>query len=321
MSWSIRRLLHCTLALAAVAPTAQAQVVFTVDFDASANGLTTDERARIDTHLREAGRRWMQALGITAARNIELRVGVSNAPTANGSSTTSVAIGGVGGRTLYEQGVANELRTGIDPNGATPDGTVTFGLDYLRNELWFDPAPATRSAPVPANRTDAMSVALHEVGHVLAYNGWADLTTGVPPATYWSTFDRWMQPGAPSVITGAQSVLTWGYAPDVTTGNNKHWGNAALLTMARSPARAPGPVEWRDGAPVPQAACELPPSIDAPPSFARDGAATPNATLVDELMNGVVFYRGTRYGIGALDRALMFDVGLMVDRVFGSGFQ
>lgn len=314
----IRRFATAAFALAASA--AHAQVTFTVDFDASANVLTADERGNVETHLREAGRRWMQALGITAIRAIELRVAVSNVPTANGTSNASSPIGTIAGRTTYEQGVAYELRTGTDPNGAAPDGTVTFGLAYLRNELWFDPAPAARTAPVPANRTDAMSVALHEIGHVLAYNGWADLTTGVPPATYWSTFDRWMQPGAPSVITGPYAVAAWGYAPDVTTGNNKHWGNAALL--AAHPARQSlAPIEWAHGAPVPQATCELPPSIDAPPSFARDAALAPAATLVDELMNGVVFYRGTRYDIGALDRALMADVGLQVDAIFGSGFQ
>ena len=319
------RLRHCAAALALVGSAAHADVVFTVDFDATANVLTADERSVIDTHLREAGRRWMQALGITAARSIELRVAISNAPTANGTSNASVAVGTISGRTTYEQGVANELRTGVDPNGAAPDGTVTFGLAYLRNELWFDPSPATRTAPVPANRTDALSVALHEVGHILAYNGWADLTTGVPPATYWSTFDRWMQPGAPTVITGPQSVQSWTYAPDVTTGNNKHWGNPALLAELRPSPRTLAPVEWRAGAPVPQATCELPPSIDAPPSMQSTAFAPavprPDATLVDQLMNGVVFYRGTRYDIGALDRALMADVGVLVDRVFGNGFQ
>ncbi|HJU38368.1 MAG TPA: hypothetical protein VJ724_02255 [Tahibacter sp.] len=313
----IRPLVAAAFALAACA--AHAQVTFTVDFDASANVLTTAERDAVAAHLRDAGRRWAQALGITAARAIELRVAVSNVPTANGTSNTSAAIGTIAGRTTYEQGVAYELRTGTDPNGAAPDGTVTFGLTYLRNELWFDPSPETRTAPVPIDRTDAMSVALHELGHILAYNGWADLTTGVSPATYWSTFDRWMQPGAPSTITGPYSVAAWGYAPDVTTGNNKHWGNAMRLADAR-PGRALAPVEWAYGAPVPQATCELPASVDAPPSFVRD-ALVPDATLIDELMNGVVFYRGTRYDIGALDRALMSDVGLMVDAIFGNGFQ
>lgn len=314
------RQLAPAIAFALAACTAHAQVTFTVTFDATANGLTSTERDAIGTHLREAGRRWMQALGITATRGIEIVVGVSNAPTANGASNGSVDIGVIAGRTTYEQGVAYELRTGTDPNGATPDATITFGLAYLRNELWFDPSPTTRTEPVPTNRTDAMSVALHEIGHVLAYNGWANLTTGVPPAGYWSTFDRWMQPGAPTVIVGPRSLQAWGYAPDVTTGNNKHWGNAASMMAILQTVRELAPVQWRDGAPVPQATCELPMSVDAPPSFARDALA-PNATLVDELMNGVVFYRGTRYDISALDRALMADVGVLVDRVFGNGFE
>lgn len=315
----MRRFAVAALSLAC-AGLAHAQVVFTIDYDASAAGLTATERGQVESHLREAGRRWMRVLGYTAPRNIEIRVAVSNVPTANGTSNASSSVGTVGGRTTYEQGVAYELRTGTDPNGATPDATITFGLAYLRNELWFDPDPAARTAPVPANRTDAMSVALHELGHVLAYNGWADLTTGVPPTTYWSTFDRWMQPGSPTVITGPRSVLAWGYPPDVTTGNNKHWGNAASLAAWRSSAHPLAPVEWRGGAPVPQATCELPMSIDAPPPGTHEMLSA-NASLVDELMNGVVFYRGTRYDITSLDRALMADVGIVVDTIFKQGFE
>jgi hypothetical protein len=34
--------------------------------------------------------------------------------------------------------------------------------------------------------------------------------------------------------------------------------------------------------------------------------------LVPDLMNGVVFYRGTRYGVSALDLAIMADIGLPI---------
>lgn len=316
------------LALAALlplAPSAFAQVSFPVTFDASANVLTNDEKSNITSHLQEAGRRWVQVMGVTAPRSIEIEVRVSTdpvaVPTANAASATTGFVANVGGRNMFEQGAAYELRTGTDPNGATPDAYVTFGLAYLRNELWFDPDPVARIAPVPANRTDAMGVALHELGHVFAYNGWADLVTGQPPAEYWSTFDRWFQPGAPTVFTGANAVRSWGTAPDVTTGNNKHWGNpTGLLGLPPViPALLPS-VQWIDGAPTPLPACNLPHSIDAPPSF--DAPAERGApSLIDELMNGVVFYRGTRYDITPLDRATLDDLGLILDRVFASGFE
>ncbi|MBN8481372.1 MAG: hypothetical protein J0L88_07275 [Xanthomonadales bacterium] len=308
-----------TLFACLLAPPASAQVVFPVSFDASASGLTSTERANITSHVQEAGKRWVQAIGIAASRSIEIEVRIADVPTANATSATTGFVANVGGRDMYEQGAAFELRTGTDPNGATADAYVTFGLAYLRNELWFDPAPAVRTEPVPVNRTDALSVALHELGHVFVYNGWADLTTGQPPATYWSTFDRWMQPGAPTVFIGATAVRSWGTAPDVTTGNNKHWGNAtALAGLPPVPMRVLPSVEWINGAPTPLPACQLPESIDAPPS--ADATGPRGGSLIDQLMNGVVFYRGTRYDITPLDRATLIDTGVIPDRVFANGF-
>ncbi len=297
------------------AASAGAQPIVQVGFDASASMLTAQERADIGSHLVAAGRLWAVALGITRPVTIDVRVGIAPIATANGASVATAPVGVVAGRDTYEQGAAYELRTGVDVNGAQADAIVNIGLAYLRDELWFDPDPLARTAPVPADRTDAMSVFLHEWGHVLAYNGWSDPTSGAPPATYWSTFDRWMQPGAPTLFAGPASSLSWGSAPDLTTGNNKHWGNADATTVA---VRAAPPVAWRDGAPVPWKACELLPSRDAPPS--GDAALRGAGGLIDELMNGVVFYRGTRYGLSALDRALLLDVGLLDERLFASGF-
>ncbi len=297
------------------AASAGAQPIIQVGFDSTASMLTAQEQADIRSHLVAAGGVWTAALGVMRPVTIDVRVGIAAIATANGASATTALIGAVAGRDTYEQGAAYELRTGIDVNGAQADAVVNIGLAYLRDELWFDPDPLMRVAAVPADRTDAMSVFLHEWGHVLAYNGWSDPTSGAPPATYWSTFDRWMLPGAPTLFAGPASSLDWGSAPDLTTGNNKHWGNAG--TTAAAPRAAP-PVAWRDGAPAPWTACELPPSRDAPPS--GDAVLRGGGGLIDELMNGVVFYRGTRYGVSALDRALLLDVGLLEERVFASGF-
>lgn len=57
---------------------------------------------------------------------------------------------------------------------------IVFGSAYFQNKLWFDPDPAVRTAPIPANRIDAFSVVLHELGHAIAYSGWADGQGGAP---------------------------------------------------------------------------------------------------------------------------------------------
>ena len=303
------------LCLATIAPTAQAQVTTYVSFDASASVLTQAERDEIASHAGEAMRRWSSPLAIDGPRSIEVKVFITSEPTASATSAVGVPIGQAGGRDLLEQGVAYELRTGDDVNGADPDMNLNIGLAYLRNQIWFDPDPAARSASVPTDRVDAMSVFLHEVGHAIAYNGWSDVTTGVPPATYWSTFDRWMIPGAPSVFSGANAVATWGVAPDLTTGNNKHWGNASpAMLVPRVEWQAERPVEWRNGLPVPPLR-PAPPTSDA--SLAQADAADP---LIMQLMNGIIFYTGHRYDISPLDIAVLRDIGLPLDKIFSDGF-
>lgn len=296
--------------------TSLAQVSVTVSFDASANVLTEPERAQLTSHSQAAGQHWGQMLGISQPRSIEVEIGIADISTANGASLTTAFVGVIQGRNTFEQGVAHELRTGIDPNDGLPDARFNFGLTYLRNELWFDPDPFARSAPVPQDRTDAMTVVLHEFGHAIAYNGWAD-GLGVPPADFWSPFDRWMQAGAPTVFQGPVSVAVWGSAPDLTTNNIMHWGNGTARHT--SAPRRPPVVEWHNGAPVPPLVCGELVSMNRQ-EFSLQG--TPPPGLLSQLMNGVVFFRGERYDISALDLGVLEDVGLPnASSIFDSGFE
>jgi hypothetical protein len=306
-------------------PAAQAQATFPVSFAASAAGLSANERAQLTSHFQAAGQRWTSLLGITAARSIEVQVEVDNSiPRFGGASFTSVFVGVEQGRDTFEQGAAAELRTGVDPNGATPDVRIIVSEPYLRNELWFDPDPQARLAAVPEDRTDAMSVAIHELGHALGYNGFAN-GAGEPPAEFWSTFDRWMQPGSPTLFNGPVVLQVWGSAPDLTTNNIFHWSNQPIPPgpSGALPLNPPA-VQWEHGVPRPQIVCAGPASLDAPPSMAGT-LGTPPPGLLSELMNGVVFFRGYRYDISALDLALMADVGLPplgdAARIFRNGFE
>lgn len=320
----VRMLCLRALAVVLLPSVAFAQIEFEVEFDVSASVLTTTERDQISSHLREAGRRWLRVIDHVPSATVTIRVHVAAVPTANAGSATTGFVAVVSGRSTYEQGAAFELRTGDDPNGSEHDVNVAIGLSYLRDELWFDPDPVNRIEPVPNNRTDALSVMLHEIGHALAYNGWADLTTGVPPAAYWSTFDRWFQPGAPTVFVGPAAVAAWGTPPDVTTGNNKHWGNPTAFApwLHRSRTVSQPPTLWRGGVPLPVLGCGLAIGADAPPSAEpHDHLHEGAPSLIDELMNGVVYYRGRRYDISPLDRAVMIDIGLRSDTIFANGFQ
>jgi hypothetical protein len=298
---------------------AQGQVNWPVSFDASTAQLTAQERSQLSSHFQEAGRRWAAVTDVSGPRSIEIEFVVSTAiARATGGSVTSGFVTRIGMRDTFEQGAAAELRTGTDPNAGDPDVRITINPTYLRDELWFDPDPVARTATVPLDRTDAMSVALHELGHALAYNGWADLNTGVPPDTFWSTFDQHFVPGAPSRFNGPFAVATFGTQPDLTTGNNKHWGNAS--TIKRLPHWRE-PIRFENGVPVPQLHCETPPSVDLP-AGQRTKALAQGGPLLDELMNGVRFFRGFRYDIGSLDLAALRDVGLPVQEVlFENGYE
>lgn len=301
-------------ALFVCAPVA-AQVQFPVSFDATANGLTAPERAAITSHVQAAGQIWVRQLDLNAVRSIEVEIGINDTrPTANAGSVTSAFVAVINGRNTFEQAAAAELRSGVDPNNAAPDIRVTFNTNYLRNELWFDPDPTARVAAVPSNRTDAMSVALHELGHAFAYNGWGNLNTGVPPVDFWSTWDRWTTPGPPIFFDGPQALLASTTRPDQTTGNIFHWANPSARQTIR---RTQGPILWSDGVPLPQPVeCEIR-SVNANASELRSFAAL---SLIGELMNGVVFLRGSRYKISALDRAVLRDLNLPTT-IFGSGFE
>lgn len=299
---------------------ATGETMFEVSFGDSASELSAGERSNLTAHIEAAGRRWFHMLGFTGPRSITVNVEIDmGIPGAASSSAAAVYVGLAGGRSTYEQGAFHELRTGIDPNGSLQDIRMDINLDYLREELWFDPDPGLRSATVPQDRTDAMSVMLHELGHALGYNGWAD-GNGIPPVSFWSTFDRWMLAGTPTVFTGPAAVAHWGSEPDLTTGNIFHWGNAEGTGSALSPnAEA---LLGHDGLPKPLIVCDGIRSVD-PPVTAEGPVTVLPPGLLGELMNGVVFYRGQRYDISALDIAALTDVALPVDEemIFGNGFE
>jgi hypothetical protein len=255
-------------AAAAASPAPRIEVVF--DDPAGAYASYYADIARVTV---AAGDAWASNF-VTVSSGADLTVNIVFAaiPTASARSLSSALVGsGLGGIGVWEQGAAYKVRTGIDANGAAPDIEVNIGIaGYLQNELWFDPAPALRSEPVPPSRTDAYSVMLHEFGHAFGFNGWLDPATGVSPGNYESTFDQWVQPqqtvaGTGLFFTGPSAVALYGGPVPLTFGNFAHLGNA--------------------------------------------GSGTGTDLLLD-LMNGVVFYRGTQYDISALDLAILQDTGM-----------
>jgi hypothetical protein len=149
--------------------------------------------------------------------------------------------------------------------------------------------------------------------------------TGTTPPTYGSTSDRWFLPGAPTLFMGPAAGAAWGTPPALTTGNNKHWGNPTRgwAWQPRSASVEETTPFWREGSPLPRLGCGLQIGLDPPHSAHAHGPGGSGApSLIDELMNGVVFYRGRRYDISLLDTGVMIDIGLLQrDGLFANGFE
>jgi hypothetical protein len=263
----VRRLFYCALFLSA--SQAHGAVNVSVSFDDPLNQLAS-VAANVQQHVITAGTWWGYYLDGNASIEVVVRTSTA-VPYAEGRSLSSSFVNNNGTFDVFEQGMVAELRSGVDPNGATPDVEILLNPDYAINELWYDPDTTSRTAPVDSNRTDAMSTFLHEFGHALGFAGWIHPTLGTYPGDYQSTFDEHV------VFDGDNFYFT---------------GTAASIIN-----HAPVPLTYGNVAHV------------------ANFAPRPGENLVLDLMNGLVFYRGTRYYVSTLDLAMLQDMGVpLADR-------
>ena len=83
--------------------------------------------APIESNLSAALNEWSSHLVSNTPSSIEIEIGFSSSVNrSTGYSATSVYTNTLNGVNIYEQGVASEIRTGIDPNGATRDLYLQF---------------------------------------------------------------------------------------------------------------------------------------------------------------------------------------------------
>ena len=97
-----------------------------------------------------------------------------------------------GGVNIFENSTITEARSGIDPNGSTPDILISMNTSTYLPTVWFDPSGADRTGVLPGDRLDFISVALHEIGHGLGFQGYRDIdgpNYGGFPGDYMTSYD------------------------------------------------------------------------------------------------------------------------------------
>ena len=219
----------------------------------------------------EAFRLWGEKLAGNANLSVQIEILEDiDSGRAEGGWGNGTTVGtGKGGYFLGVGAPAYELMTGknVTPVGGATDIVIRFDVDYLLGELYLDPTPKSRG-DTPSNKTDGLSVLIHEIGHALGFTGYWNEAANSFQDSFNTPYDqRLVLVGGEAKFAGPNARAVYGAAVPLTDDNYTHYGNS-----------------------------------DADP-------ATSNDPLTG-LMNGVTFYRGYHYTIGALDLAMLADMGL-----------
>jgi hypothetical protein len=181
-------------------------------------------------NLKAAAKLW--AAKFKSSASLHVKIDVFHTPTNffGGASVTKAYIGTYNGLNVAEEGALYEMRTGKDPNGTQPDITLWVDPDYLNNEMWLDPQPYQRTADVPYNRLDGVSVFLHELGHAFGFNGYWPNRNVALPAGWIGVYDKFIQidSNGKAWFNGANTKAAYGNKLiPLCTENNYHMGNIA----------------------------------------------------------------------------------------------
>lgn len=201
----------------------QGTVEFVVSFDANVDD---SFRPGISTCIAVAGALWNELLTVPFDVTLEVVVAYdSSISTANSRSTTTVEWNATDN--VYELSAAHEIRTGVDPNGATEDIQINFGTGLTNGTYWFDPDPAERTAAIPANKVDVLSTCSHELGHAIAFLGARSASTGQLPGYSFLYDEHSTASGDYYYFTGTEAEAAYGSPVPENTDILDHLGNLA----------------------------------------------------------------------------------------------
>lgn len=173
----------------------------------------------------EAFRLWANVLAGSAALTVRIIIDDAATQRAEGTWTNGSTLGTAGGFSVVIGAPAYELGTGTNLDGMLPDVTLAFNADYLVNELFLDPTPSTRN-DIPIDRTDGLSVMLHEIGHALGFIGRYDAGSDSFVANTNTLYDQRLAITNGNVSFDGPNVrAVYGTAVPLTDNNYNHYGN------------------------------------------------------------------------------------------------
>lgn len=188
---------------------AKKRVVANVSFDDPHGGIHNKEK--LANSVKAAWAEWSKHIHGAGSMEIHIQFVEHNGGRLSASSPAAVRVASVGKYTYFNQGAAEELTSGHDPNGEAPDILIRGDLPAFAR-LWFDQNPTRRYGRVDSNKIDATSVFAHEIGHALCFNGFLDLKTQRSTRNnQLSMFDKWVVfDGAKPRYIGPSLVAVYG---------------------------------------------------------------------------------------------------------------
>jgi hypothetical protein len=116
------------------------------------------------------------------------------------------------GKHVWEPGPLTRILTGSNPGQTVYGYDILLGFDasFVQDNYWFDPQPELRSAAVPANEGDFVSVVTHEFGHGFGMTGYRDFPSGQilgPDATLFDDHAYFGGNGNPTAPDGSRNPM------------------------------------------------------------------------------------------------------------------